>query len=284
MAQPAKPSNVLVLVLALALALPAAGSAAGAAPPAAAPPAEVPPPATGGPAHAEAPVPIRFAPGASSASLPVELPSEPAASAARFRVAGRAGQVLEVSVRFPVKDPAVALTVTCAGGGHTGIGRFGRLEGSVSMPQTGDYDISISKLAPSPLPPGVLTVAVTGAPRLIAARPYTGTYYRDDGSQSSVDVREIGNGKVQFSLLAFAGDPDSPYGPNLGEARGVVALGGAGAGVFEQAGCRLALRFGAHGSGSLHVDESGDCGFGHNVTARGDYHRTSLCAAPAAQQ
>jgi hypothetical protein len=275
---PAKLCNLLV-ALTMAVAAPAGHPSAGAPPPAGQPSAGPAPGARS--ADPQDSVPVQLAPGASSASLPVELPREPAASAARYRVAGRAGQVLEVSLRFPVKDPALALTVTCPGGGHTGIGRSGRLEGSTMLPQTGEYLITIGRLAPAPPPPGVLTVAVTGAPRMIAARPYTGTYYRDDGSQSSVDVQETGNGRVRFSLVAFAGDLDSAFGPNLGETRGVVELRD-GTGVFERAGCRLVLHFGAAGSGTLRLDESGDCGFGHNVTARGDYRRTSLCAAPAA--
>jgi hypothetical protein len=184
-------------------------------------------------------------------------------------------------VRFPVKDPAAALAVSCPGGGHTGIGRSRRLDGSVTLPQTGDYLITISKLAPAAPPPGVLTVAVTGAPRMIAARPYTGTYYRDGGPRSSADVQEVGNGRLQFSLAPIAAVANSAAGANGPEVRGIVELRD-GAGVFEQSGCRLALRFGAAGSGSLHVDESGDCGFGPKLTAQGDYHRTSLCAAPEA--
>jgi hypothetical protein len=230
-----------------------------------------------------APVRIQFERGASSASLPVELPRGAGAttlSTLSYVLAGRAGQVLEVSLRLPAKDPSVTLSVRCPGDGHTAVGRSGRLDGSVTLPQTGDYTLRIDRLGSGPVLPGTLTVAITGAPRMIAARPYTGTYYRDDGSQSSVDVQEMGGGRLRFSLLATWGAPDSAFGPNLGEAQGVVELRD-GAGVFERAGCRLELRFGAPGSGALHVDESGDCGFGHNVTARGDYHRTSLCAAPA---
>jgi len=233
---------------------------------------------------AAAPVRIQFAPGASSASVPVELPSGPAAGPLTYVLAGRTGQALEVSLRIPAKDPNVSLSVTCPGRGHTAIGRDGRLDGSVPMPQTGDYTIAIDKLGAGPLLPGVLTVAVKGAVRMIAARPYTGTYYRSDGSDSSVDVQEAGGGRLRFSMLAPRGAldsaRDSSHGQDHGEARGEVELRD-GAGTFERPGCHLELRFGAAGSGTLHVDESGDCGFGPNVTAQGDYHRTSLCAAPA---
>ncbi|HYL06789.1 MAG TPA: hypothetical protein VE075_12160 [Thermoanaerobaculia bacterium] len=237
--------------------------------------------AGGGTQSAALPVRIQFAPGASSASVPVELPRGPSAGALTYVLTGRNGQVLEVGLRIPAKDPAVSLSVSCPGGGHTAIGRHGQLDGSVAMPQTGDYTIAIDKVGTGPLLAGVLTAAVKGAPRMIAARPYTGTYFRDHGSGASVDVQEIGGGKVQFSFLAGQAAVDSAHGPSLGGARGVVELRD-GVGVFEKAGCRLELRFGAAGSGTLHVDDGGDCGFGPNATPRGDYRRTSLCAAPEA--
>jgi hypothetical protein len=236
------------------------------------------------PGAAAPPVRIQLAPGASSASLPVELSRGSGVGALTYVLTGRTGQVLEVSLRIPAKDPGVALSVACPGTGHTAIGRAGRLDGSVTMPQTGDYTIAIDQLGPAALPPGVLHVAIKGAPRMIAARPYTGTYYRSDGLRSSVDVQELGGGRLQFSVLPDRGAvdaADSARGPNRGEARGVVELRESVA-VFERAGCRLELRFGAAGTGALHVDESGDCGFGPNVTARSDYRRTSLCAAPEA--
>jgi hypothetical protein len=74
-----------------------------------------------------------------------------------------------------------------------------------------------------------------------------------------------------------------PRGPGVSTLSYVLA-GRAGQVLEVSLRVRLELRFGAAGSGALHVDESGDCGFGHNVTARGDYRRTSLCAAPEAPQ
>nr|MDP9122319.1 hypothetical protein [Acidobacteriota bacterium] len=85
--------------------------------------------------------------------------------------------------------------------------------------------------------------------------------------------------RLRFSLSALWGALDSPYGPNLGTAAGMVTLAD-GVGVYEREGCRLTFRFGSPGTGELHLDEAGDCGFGHNVTARGDYRRASLCSAP----
>jgi hypothetical protein len=281
-------------------------------------PSSGPAPATStpGPASEAAPVRIQFPPGGSSASVSVEFPAPapagphavapgsggpsnpssapappPNASTAvaerQFVLAARAGQTLKVGLRGPVKAPTLNLSVLCPGDGHTGIGRDGQLQGSVALPESGDYTILVSRLGADPLAPmapAVLEVEVTGSPNRIAARPYTGTYYRQDGSRSSIDVREVMGGgagpRLTFSLVAFWGALDSPYGPNLGTARGTLTLQD-GVGVYEKDGCRLTFRFGRPGTGELHLDEAGDCGFGHKVTARGDYRRTSLCSAPS---
>ncbi len=276
-------------------------------------------PVAAGPAAASeaAPVRIQFPPGRSSASVRVDFPAPagpravapgngpgsggpsnpssppaPAPNAAtavaerQFVLAARAGQTLKVGLRGPVKAPTLNLAVLCPGDGHTGVGRDGQLQGSVALPESGDYTILVSKLGADPLAPiapAVLEVEVTGSPNRIAARPYTGTYYRQDGSRSSIDVREVMGGgagpRLTFSLVAFWGALDSPYGPNLGTARGTLTLQD-GVGLYEKDGCRLTFRFGRPGTGELHLDEAGDCGFGHKVTARGDYRRTSLCSAP----
>jgi hypothetical protein len=290
-----------------ALALLALAGAAQARP---AGPSAGPAPATStpGPTSEAAPVRIQFPPGSSSASVSVEFPSPgrpraagpgtgapshpsvaPAPNVAttvaerQFVVAARAGQTLKVVLGAPAKQPALELSVLCPGDGHTDVGRNGRLQGSVTLPESGDYRILVSKIGGSPTPPAVLDVEVTGSPNRIAARPYTGTYYRQDGSRSSIDVREVlgagGSPRLRFLLVAFWGAFDSPYGPNLGTAQGEVTLQD-GVGLYEKDGCRLTFRFGRPGTGDLHVDEAGDCGLGHKVTARGDYRRTSLCSAP----
>jgi hypothetical protein len=269
-------ATLAALATPAALAAPAALATLSA--PAALPVAALPP-ATAAAAATDEPVRVQFAPGRSAASLPVEFSVGSPGAERRFVVAAKAGQELRVSLSIPVKDPMVQLWVACPGDGHTAIGRAGGLSGSLVLPATGDYTVGVTSLATRPLPPGALTVAVTGAPRMIAARPYTGTYYRRDGSRSSIDVAELGGGRLRFSLTAFYGALDSPFGPNLGTAHGTVELRD-GVAVYSQGTCRLTLRFGRAASGNLHIDEAGDCGFGHNVTAQGDYHRTSLCAAP----
>lgn len=271
----------------------------------------------------------------------------------RFVLLARAGQTLTVGLRAPGEHPGLELALLCPGNGHTGVGRHGSLQGSALLPESGDYTILVSKIGAGPTAPAVLEVAVTGSPNRIAARPYTGTYYRQDGSGSSINVQEVlgagrpggtaqsavpgarvmagspasaggaraapgapsagstagsagdaraapgasgaagtagdaeaggdagsgGGPLLRFSIVAFYGALDSPFGPNLGIADGAVTLRD-GVGIYAKDGCHLTFRFGRPGTGELHLSEAGDCGFGHNVTARGDYRRTSLCAAP----
>jgi len=280
------------------------------------------------------PVRIQLAPGQSFASVDIDFSgnprsggiasspgapvqgrpsSEPAAGTAvserRFVLAAKAGQTLKIDLRVAGENPGVTLSVRCPGDGHTAVGRNGRLQGSVALPESGDYTILL--VGKPGTGSAVLQVELAGSPNRIAARPYTGTYYRQDGSRSSIDVREMlggsggtgggigqaapgaaGGGKVAvsdpdgdagsrlaFSVAAFGNVPGSPGGPNPGTPSGTVTLRD-GVGVYEKDSCRLTFRFGRAGTGQLHLDEEGDCGFGRAVTARGDYRRTSLCAAP----
>lgn len=237
----------------------------------------------------------------------------PAVAERRFVLAARAGQMLRIDLRAPVENPGLTLSLRCPGDGHTGIGRHGSLQGSVALPESGDYTILIRRTGPAPMPPTMLQVELAGSPNRIAARPYTGTYFRQDGARASIDVREVLGGRapggtsgaaapavpgatggvasavgaggdagsrVAFSIAASPGALVSPGSPGPGTAHATVTLRD-GVGVYEKAGCRLTFRFGRPGTGELHVDETGDCDFGDAVAARGDYRRTSLCAAPA---
>jgi aminopeptidase N len=234
-------------------------------------------------------------PGAPGQARPLPEPAvAPAVAERRFVLAARAGQTLRIDLRVPVENPVLMLSLLCPGDGHTGIGRHGNLQGSVALPESGDYTILIRKTGSAPMPSATLQVGLAGSPNRIAARPYTGTYFRQDGSRASIDVREVlgpapgatgaGTGgdagpRVAFSIAASPAALVSPGSPAPGTAHGIVTLRDGG-GVYEKAGCRLTLRFGRPGTGELHVDETGDCGFGDTVPAGGDYRRTSLCAAP----
>jgi aminopeptidase N len=319
---------------------PAAGStlASGSAPPASSAPASGSAPAAAAQTDRpdRAPARIQIPPGRSSAAVEVAFPgdsrsggrasppgapgqtrpstepaSAPAVAERRFVLAGRAGQTLRIELRAPVENSGLALSLLCPGDGHTGIGRHRNLQGSVALPESGDYTISIHKTGPAPTPTATLQVELAGSPNRIAARPYTGTYFRQDGSRASIDVREVlgppagaaggtagqvapgatggavataGTGgdagpRVAFSLAAAQGGLVSPGSPSMGTAHGIMTLRD-GVGIYEKAGCRLTFRFGRPGTGELHVDETGDRGLGDAAPAAGDYRRTSLCAAP----
>ncbi|HXO41646.1 MAG TPA: M1 family aminopeptidase, partial [Thermoanaerobaculia bacterium] len=338
---------------------PAVGStpASGSAPPAASALASGSAPASGSGLAAaaptdrpeQAPVHIQIPPGRSSAAVEVAFPDDsrsggranspgapgqvhrplPAAAPApttaerRFVLAARAGQTLRIDLRASVESPGLTLAVRCPGDGHTGIGRHGNLQGSAALPESSDYTILIRKTCAAPVPPAMLQVELAGSPNRIAARPYTGTYFRQDGSRASIDVREMlgpptggapvpaapeafagGTGRtasqaapaaasgtgaaaaggdtgprLAFSIAASEGALVPPGSPGPGTAHGTVTLRD-GVGVYEKGGCRLTFRFGRPGTGELHVDQAGDCGFGDAVAGRGDYRRTSLCAAP----
>ncbi|HEY6324868.1 MAG TPA: M1 family aminopeptidase [Thermoanaerobaculia bacterium] len=223
-------------------------------------------------------------PGAPGQARPSPEPVQPPAIAERrFVLAARAGQTLRIDLRAPVGNSGLLLSLLCPGDGHTGIGRHGTLQGSVALPESGDYTILIRQTHAAAMPPAMLQVELAGSPNRIAARPYTGTYFRQDGSRASIDVREMLGppaGGAAFSIAASEGALVSPGSPGPGTAHGTVTVRD-GVGVYEKAGCRLTFRFGRPGTGEIHVDQTGDCGFGDAVAAHGDYRRTSLCAAPA---
>ena len=251
------------------------------------------------------------APGQARRPLPAAAPA-PAIAERRFVLAARAGQTMKIDLRAPVENPGLGLSLLCPGDGHTGIGRHGALQGSAALPESGDYTILIRRTGATPMPPAMLQVELAGSPNRIAARPYTGTYFRQDGARSSIDVREMLGGlapggtggtaapaapgasggagaaagaggdagpRVAFLIADSEAALVSPGSRSPGAAHGTVTLRD-GVGVYEKAGCRLTLRFGRPGTGELHVDQTGDCGFLDAGAARGDYRRTSLCAAP----
>lgn len=120
-----------------------------------------------------------------------------------------------------------------------------------------------------------LEVGVTGKPRPVTVRGVTGTYHRSD--DSSLEVLELPDGRIKFHLTAFhKGLNWKEYGPNLGEASGLVPLRN-GTARYEDEVCKLRFQF---GKDSVEIHQEGDCDFGHNVTAGGSYRKTSRCAAP----
>ncbi len=98
-----------------------------------------------------------------------------------------------------------------------------------------------------------------------------------NGSSNEIKILALGKGKlkVAFDLIYPFTDGAGESSANLGQATGVAEIVGDTA-VYrseEDGTCRIMITFVK--PGKISVDQSGDCGFGHNVTARGTYTRTS---------
>jgi hypothetical protein len=185
--------------------------------------------------------------------LPAAAPA-PTTAERRFVLAARAGQTLRIDLidhHTPVENPGLTLSLRCPGDGHTAVGRHGALQGSVLLPESGDYVILIRKTGSAPPPPATLQVELAGSPNRIAARPYTGTYYRHDGSRASIDVREVLGGTPPGGTggAAASAAPEALVGKTGREASPAVpgATGGAGAATSAggEAGPRLAFSIAA---------------------------------------
>jgi hypothetical protein len=212
---------------------------------------------------------IQFEKGRSSAVLKGMAPAltEDYQGPREYVLKASAGQVM--TVKF--KGEGVWYSVSCPGEGGTDAGA---VEWSMTLPEAGDYTIRVGGEGEKDSPFS-LEVGVTGKPTAVEVRGVTGTYRRED--DSSLEVVELPGGKVRFALHAlWKGARWEEYGPNLGEAYGEVPLA-KGVGVYKEDECRWTMRF---SSGKIEIEQAGDCGFGHNVTANGTYRRVSVCAAP----
>lgn len=212
---------------------------------------------------------IQFEKGRSSAVLKGTAPAltEDYQGPREYVLKASAGQVMTVKLQ----GEGASYSVSCPGEGGTDAGAA---EWSMTLPEAGDYTIRVNGIEEKDSPFS-LEVGVTGKPKAVAVRGVTGTYLRED--DSSFQVVELPGGKVKFALLAlWKGLRWEEYGPNLGEAHGVVPLV-KGVALYQEEECRLTMRF---SSGKVEIEQAGDCLFGHNVRADGLYRRTSACAAP----
>lgn len=212
---------------------------------------------------------IQFEKGRSSAVLKGTAPglTENYPGPREYVLKASAGQVM--TVRFA--GDGASYSVSCPGEGRTDAGAA---EWSMTLAEAGDYTIRVDGTGEKEAPFS-LEVGVTGKPKPVEVRGVTGTYRRED--DSSLEVVELPGGKVKFALEAFWKGPQwEEYGPNLGSANGEAPLV-KGVAVYREEECRLTMRF---SSGKVEIEQAGNCGFGHNVTADGSYRRTSVCAAP----
>jgi hypothetical protein len=190
-----------------------------------------------------------------------------------YALRASAGQVL--SVRFESTEANASYKVTCPGNGNSGA--QGKAW-SFTMPQSGDYTITVSGYGAEKSFPYTLEVGVEGKAHPVEPQGLTGTWTLEEDPDASVEIRDE-HGKLRFAVHAlWKGANWKEYGPNIGEIGGTVDLrNGKAAFKDPDLDCTLGMTFQGD---KLEVTQEGDCGFGHNVRADGSYKRTSLCTAP----
>lgn len=103
----------------------------------------------------------------------------------------------------------------------------------------------------------------------------TGQYrLRNEEFRNWLDVRQLPGGKIKFVLIALWVSPNNPQNIHNGELHGVVPLVG-GVAIYESRSCRITMKFSSNKVAVTESDENGDCGFGANVTAVGNYRKVS---------
>jgi hypothetical protein len=191
-----------------------------------------------------------------------------------YKLKASAGQ--ELSVHFETAEANASYSVTCPGNGNSGA--KGKAW-SFTMPQSGDYTITVSGYAATKSFSYTLEVGVDGAPHPVETKGLTGTWALVADPDASIEIKDENDGKLRFAVHAlWKGMNWKEYGPNIGEIGGTVEVRN-GKAVFKDADteCTLSMTFKGD---KLDVAQEGSCGFGHNVNADGAYKRTSVCAAP----
>ncbi|HEX3526921.1 MAG TPA: hypothetical protein VH988_07625 [Thermoanaerobaculia bacterium] len=191
-----------------------------------------------------------------------------------YRLRAGAGQVL--TVHFEAAEPNATYSVACPGDGIT---HAKGTAWSLTLPESGDYTITVAGYGAKESFPYTLEVGVQGKPHPVPPQGLTGTWALVRDPDSTIEIRESPPGKLLFAVSAlWKGANWKESGPHTGEIGGTVDLHN-GKAVFQdkEADCMLAMSF---SGGKLKVEQEGGCGFGANVRADGIYKRASLCAEP----
>jgi len=103
---------------------------------------------------------------------------------------------------------------------------------------------------------------------------FTGKY---KGSASEIKILALGKGRlrVAFDLVYPFTDGTGELSANTGRADGIARITGDTA-VYrstEFGDCRITIKFVRPGTISVDQEGGSACGFGHNVSAQGIYHR-----------
>lgn len=119
----------------------------------------------------------------------------------------------------------------------------------------------------------VLWSQATPPVKVVTAKQVNGTWKNEQGV---FKVWALGKQRLQVEF-SVAYTYESQMGPmaNTGEGKGIAFIEGDTAILKpddSDESCKITMRF---GDGLLIVQESGDCGMGHNVTATGKYKKTN---------
>ncbi len=184
-----------------------------------------------------------------------------------------------MTLRFKGAELGASYNVFCPNGGGV---EAEPPEATVPLPESGEYHIQLhahtEKAAEVPYE---MEVAVTGKPHPVKVRGVTGTYQRSGEQDATLEVVEMPGGQLRFHFDATwnpVGVSPDAGAANIGLLAGTATLR-KGKAVYREDGYTMTMTFDK--DGSLHIEETGSGVFGMNVTANGDYSRSSLCAGPA---
>ncbi len=221
---------------------------------------------------------IQFEKGKSSATIRRTLKVEgDDVETHEYRLRAGAGQVL--TVRLETAEPKADSNLMCPGTGND-LAYYSGKSWSLTLPESGDYTITIYGNGAKASFPYTLEVGVEGKPHPVQPQGLTGTWtFAKGSSDNSIQIRESPPGKLRFAVSAvWKGANWKESGPHTGDIGGSVDVHN-GKAVFKdaEADCILEMTF---SGGKLEVKQKGSCGFGMNVYADGTYKRASLCADP----
>ncbi|HET7041053.1 MAG TPA: hypothetical protein VFI13_03505 [Gemmatimonadales bacterium] len=191
----------------------------------------------------------------------------------------RAAEGQTLTVRFK-GDPGASYSVFCPANAGT---ESGDAEWSYVLPEPGLYSIRLRGEGDRETEQDLayeLEVAVTGRPHKVAVTGVTGTYDRGGEQDGTLEVVEMPGGKLRFHWDGTWNPPGASPDEgraNIGTLAGTAAIR-KGKAVYREKGYAMTMVFAK--DGSLVIREDGSPPFGMNVTAGGEYVRTSRCAGP----
>jgi len=106
-----------------------------------------------------------------------------------------------------------------------------------------------------------------------SVRKVTGHYQLKKGEKRNrLEVKELAGSKIKFHILALWVSPYNAENIHNGEVFGTVLRRGNIA-TYEDEHCKLTITFTQSGAVVDQAEEVGDCDFGANVSASGNYRK-----------